>query len=173
MFFKVYGPLKLNLPPDSKLITKETLTSLIAEVEETEEGLSKACGCYVFGVRASKGIVPWYVGQTNKELVKEALNSTNMGHYNRVMEKKTGTPVLFLVPKFTPTGRFGRSTSKPSKAITFLEEWLIANALKKNQKLINSKKTFFIKNVHVTGILNATHGTATVSSSKLKKTLGL
>ena len=185
MKFDIYGPFKIELSKQTNLITNESLARLISDVEEDEDGLSDACGCYVFGVRTSKGIVPWYVGQANKSpLAKEALNSTNREKYNSVMFKKsgaksmskrTGTPVLFLLPKLTPQGRFAKRTSKENglEIINFLEEWLIASALQKNPKMINNKNTLFLRNMHVTGLFNAAHGEATKPSSTLKKTLGL
>ena len=176
MIFDVYGPFELHRPHGDIRIIQETLTRLIAEAEEAKEGLSTAPGCYVFGIRASGGIVPWYVGQTNSELVKEALNPANREKYTtEIRKKRKGTPVLFLLPRLTPTGRFGRPTAKSSESdpVRFLEKWLIASALQKNPEMINDKNTFFCRNVHVTGIFNPTHGGATAASRKLKKTLGL
>ena len=185
MKFHVYGPFTLKPSKSTNLITNESLVSLIGDVEETEEGLSDACGCYVFGVKASKGIVPWYVGQANKTaLVKEALNSTNREKYNSVMTKsdgptamakRHGTPILFLLPNLTPQGRFAKKTSKSNglESINFLEEWLIASALQKNPEMINDKKTYFLRNICVTGLFNGERGKATKSSSELKRALGL
>lgn len=177
MIFDIYGPFKLERFGVKKLITNDTLTRLIGAVDETKNGLSEACGCYVFGVRAGKGIKPWYVGQANRTtLVKEALNSSNREKYNKILDERRGTPVLFLLPKMTPEhNRFAKPTSKNDglKSIHFLEEWLIASALQKNPDMVNEKKTLFLRELRVKGIFNARHGDATTPSTTLKKSLGV
>ena len=177
MIFDVYGPFTLKRFGIKKLITNETLDSLISTIEKTQSGLSGACGCYVFGIRAGKGIKPWYVGQANKTtLVKEALNSSNREKYNKLLDDRSGTPVLFLLPRMTPEqNRFAKPTSKEVglKSIHFLEEWLIASALQRNPELVNDKKTFFLRELSVKGIFNARHGEATTPSTALKKLLGV
>ena len=180
MHFQVQGPFKLKRFGDRKLITKETLTCLIEDAEKAKKGLSNSCGCYVFAIRAAKGIVPWYVGQANRTtLLKEALNASNREKYNTVFDKqaiKNGTPVLFLLPKVTTTGNhFAKPTNASSgyASVNFLEDWLIACALQKNSKMINNKKTFFLRKLHITGLFNANHGEATTPSSALRRTLGL
>jgi len=185
MKFNVYGPFTLKLSKRTNLITKESMASLISDVEAVEEGLSEACGCYVFCVQA-RGIVPWYVGQANKSaLVTEALNASNREKYNEVMfkrdgkmamSKRHGTPMLFLLPKLTPSGKsFAKSANSSNgiKSIDFLEEWLIANSLQKNPEMKNNKKTYLLRNIHVKGIFNANQGEATNPSTKLKNALGL
>ena len=52
-------------------------------------------------------------------------------------------------------------------SIKFLEKWLIAEALKKNNGLLNSKNTKFVRELHVRVIFNATQGEATKPSTEL------
>jgi hypothetical protein len=117
-----------------------------------------------------------YVGQACKSfLVKEALNASNRGKYNEVLSEKNGRPFLFFVPMRTPTGRLRRSKTGAGRLATidFLEEWLIATALRKNPNLMNNRKTRFLRSVHVTGVFNAKHGEATKAAQLLRKGLGL
>ena len=86
MNFDVAGPFKLKRYGQKKILTDETVDHLLPRLEEWEEGLSEACGCYLFAVRAGKGFKPYYVGQACKRAISdEALNSTNLMKYNKVL----------------------------------------------------------------------------------------
>ncbi len=84
-----------------------------------------------------------------------------------------GTPMIFAIPAITTTK--GAFRKKPEAgwlpAFDFLERWLIAEALSKNPNLVNTKLTHFLKNVHVTGLFNATKGEATSDSRSLARAL--
>lgn len=136
--------------------------------------LADACGCCVFAIRASHGFTPWYVGQSQKQtIIGEAMNASNIVKYNDVLNGKQGTPVLFLLPLQTPTGRFVKQPDGSLESVEFLERWLIAAALEKNSELINNRETKFLREIHVTGILNARQGEAHPASRALRQTLGL
>ncbi|WP_289022836.1 hypothetical protein [Desulfobacter postgatei] len=168
MNFDVAGPFEIIRYGKKKNITKESLGHLKLEMENWEKGLSDSCGCYIFSKRAGGGITPWYVGQACRlPMFKESLNADNITKYNKVLDEK-GTPLLFVIPARTPSGKFRkRPSSKGLLSITFLERWLIATALYKNPDLINNKETWFLKNLHVTGVFNATHGESTSASKDL------
>jgi len=92
-----------------RLITAESRNALYDSVTAEDAGLADACGCYVFAIRASHGFTPWYVGQSQKQtIIGEAMNAANIVKYNDVLNGKQGTPVLFLLPLQTPTGRFAK-----------------------------------------------------------------
>jgi hypothetical protein len=104
-------------------------------------------------------------------MFRKALNADNITKYNKVLDEK-GTPLLFVIPARTPTGKLRkRPASKGLASITFLERWLIATALEKNPGLINNRETRFLRGLHVTGIFNATQGESTSSSQELSKAL--
>ena len=89
MNFDVVGPFLITRHGPKKLIDKQSFFDLRDRVEEVREGLSKACGCYVFAIRAGKGFTPLYVGQAcARPLVAEALNPSNISKYNGVFQKK-------------------------------------------------------------------------------------
>lgn len=173
MDFDVIGPIKLSRHGKKRLITRDSLTELVADLEILEDGLSEACGCYVFAKQAGKGLTPWYVGQACKlPIAAEALNASNREKYNTVLDAK-GSPVLFLLPLRTPSGKLRKRPSGNGRlhALNFLEKWLIAAALERNPKLKNNKETAFLRKIHVTGILNARKGGSTKDSRELSRTL--
>jgi hypothetical protein len=172
MRFDVAGPFEITRHGTKKNITKESLKDLAQQLEAWEEGLSEACGCYVFAKRAGGGIIPWYVGPAcRRPMLKEALNSDNITKYNDVLDEK-GTPLLFVIPARTPTKKLRkRPESKGLPSITFLERWLIATALDKNPDLINNMETRFLRGLHVVGIFNAKKGESTTASQDLSKAL--
>jgi hypothetical protein len=99
------------------------------------------------------------------------LNAPNINKYNDALPKK-GNPVIFLLPMVTPKRKLRKRPNKPLRTIDFLEEWLIATCLVKNPDLINNRKTKILKNIHVTGILNAKRGSGkNGASSALKRAI--
>lgn len=174
MIFDVAGPFEIDRQGKKKNITKESINLLRDKLEDWQEGLSHACGCYVFAKRAGKGITPWYIGQACKSpMLWEAMNSDNITKYNHVLDDDKGTPLLFVIPAKTPGGKLRkRPTNGKLASLSFLERWLIAEAIQKNPNLINTKETSFLRELHVVGIFNAKKGEATASSRELSKTLG-
>lgn len=174
MRFDVVGPFDIGRYTKKKIITKDSIAELRTLLEEREPGLSDACGCYVFAKRAGKGCTPYYVGQAcRSSILMEAMNPSNREKYNRIIADEKGSPVLFLLPMRTPTGKFRKRPSGNGglPSLDFLEKWIIANAIEKNPSLINNKETWFLRNLHVTGIFNAGKGDSTKDSQLLKKTL--
>jgi hypothetical protein len=105
-------------------------------------------------------------------MLKEALNSDNLAKYNRVIDDDKGTPLLFVIPARTPTGKLRKRPENGGlRSLIFLERWLIAAAIGKNPKLINDKETMFLRDLHVVGIFNSKHGESTAASQELSKAL--
>jgi hypothetical protein len=143
-------------------------------LEEYDEGLSDACGCYVFATRAGRGYTPHYIGQASKRsIADEALNPSNREKYNLVLGLGRGKPMLFILPMLTPQGRYRRRRQVNSKLpeMNFLERWLITTAIQKNADLVNNKETRFLRRIHVTGLLNSKRGESTTPSRLLSKAL--
>jgi hypothetical protein len=174
MNFDVAGPFEVSRHGPKALITKQSEADLKLQLEEWAGGLSEACGCYVFALRAGKGYTPHYVGQACKNsLLKESLNATNVVAYNEILGESKGTPVLFLIPLLTPNGKFRKQTTgeRAIPEVDFLEHWLIAEALRKNDGLKNNKETRFLRKIHVVGIFNSRQGEATLASRELKEAI--
>jgi hypothetical protein len=170
--FDVVGPFVITRHGPNNLIDTQSYFDLRQEADDKWEGLSSACGCYVFAIRAGKGFTPFYVGQAcATRLVAEAMNASNCLKYNRVLPKR-GKPVIFLLPMMTTTGRL-RKRPKSGKllSVDFLEKWLIATCLVKNPHLLNNMQTRLLKKLHVTGVLNAKQGASNGASSAFKRAI--
>jgi hypothetical protein len=171
MNFDVAGPFELTRHGKKKIITEQSMADLRPRLETYEAGLSGACGCYVFAIRAGKGYTPYYVGQACKRSIfREALNPSNRERYNKVCSESMGMPVMFLLPKRTPKGRY-KKKGRASATINFLERWLIAAAIEKNPGLINTKESRFLRKISIVGIFNAKKGKPPKASQQLRKTL--
>ena len=169
--FDIAGPFDIEREKfkNGRLITKGSIDELWDELDDWHDGLAGAVGCYVFGIRAAKGIIPYYAGQALKRpILDEAFNASNILKYNEALaDKKAGTPVLFVLPWLTTGGKYRKPSSVESHpTLDFLEDWLIGAALQRNKNLINNKKTKFLRDVHVTGSFNATKGEHTTDSSQ-------
>ena len=173
MHFDIAGPFEISRHGRKKNITKNSIAGLRERLEECEKGLSESCGCYIFAKRAGGGVIPWYVGKAcRRSMLKEALNAENIIKYNKVLDDDRGTPLIFVIPARTPTGKLRkRPKSGGLESLTFLERWLIAAGIERNSDLINNKETKFLRNLHVVGIFNARHGESTVASQELRRAL--
>ena len=161
MDFDIAGPFALSRHGQKQMITKLSLRDLKTELDDWEEGLSDACGCYVFAIRAGRGYTPYYVGQASKRAVAdEALNPSNREKYNEVLGHGRGRPMLFILPMRTPRGKFRRKRQADGKtpAMNFLERWLITTAIQRNREIVNNKETKFLRGIHVVGLLNSKRG---------------
>jgi hypothetical protein len=173
MIFDVCGPYEIPRFGPKGLVNRESREALLETIAVDDDGLPDACGCYVFAIRAGQGYTPWYVGQSQQQsIIREAMNSDNLVKYNEVLNGRKGTPILFLIPLQTPTGRYAKQPDGSLPAVDFLERWLIAASLEKNPDLINNRETRFLREIHVKGILNATQGEAHSASRALRQTLG-
>lgn len=129
--------------------------------------LRKKIGCYVFGIRASKGIRPVYVGKTWRAFEKEAFGPYQINQYNaELAEIAKGAPVMFFVEY--PAGK--GATNK--KMIRDIEQFLIQVAVAKNPNLRNVQNSG-PKKWGITGILRTGKGTSSKSSQKFKKALSI
>ncbi len=89
-------------------------------------------GCYVFGIRAGKGVTPYYVGKATKSFKQEIFTSGKLIKYNKALiEATVGTPVMFLIIYPSKKGK----VNKPH--IEQLEKYLIQLGISKNRDLAN------------------------------------
>lgn len=172
MNFDVLGPYPLSRHTPKNIVTDQTLKDLKHELDAKKPGLSDACGCYVFAIRAGKGYTPYYVGQACKSsILKESLNPANREKYNKVIAEYRGMPVLFFLPMKTPKGAYRKRPDGSLPTLDFMERWLIAEAIQKNGDLINNKETRFLRNIHIPGLFNARQGDNTAASRELRRAL--
>lgn len=144
--------------------------------EEAQQTASKAGimdlhlakGVYVFGLRAGRGILPYYVGQASKsDFSTEPFNSSKIVHYNRCIGDRKGTPVMFFVvspSKKGPTNKF---------VITAAEKVLIETAFLRNPDGLINKQHAKVKKWGIAGVIRSSKGKRSSASRRFGKMIGL
>ncbi|WP_461284615.1 hypothetical protein [Acidiferrobacter sp.] len=171
--YKVYGPFVLRRNGQGYLDFSAPFRKRFwSGVSDAMEGLSTACGCYVFRI----GTKPWYVGLASAQTFRnECLSPTKKAAYLEADNQADhyGTASLILLAKRTPGGSFANPSQHPQKDITLLEELLIGQALRRNSGLINVAKTALLKNMRVPGLINTGPGEgAALAVQALRRTMG-
>ncbi len=151
--------------------SKDARNNFWEDVERARAGLRSGAGCYLFAVRAGKGITPWYVGQSKGAFEKECFASHKQSIYRDVMDDTArGTPILFLITRVTPTGKLSKSVQK--NEADFVERKLIHDATNANSELKNIHNAKFVRNVEIPGVLNSPQGKPSDAVKSLKVALG-
>jgi hypothetical protein len=174
MNFFPYSP--FVIPKEKGLIAndKQSLSDFWSMVDSAEEGLSNAIGVYIFGIRAAKGVVPWYVGKAEKQgFIKECFQHHKLTHYDRSIVNRRGTPTLTLIPKLTAADYFAKSNGGHQADISTLEQMLIGTCLRRNPDLMNARDTKLYKEMVVPGYLNSPKGRNPKNVVDFKKLLGI
>ena len=156
------------------MVDRDNIGDFWQRVDEYCPGLSDAVGCYIFGIRAGRGVRPWYVGKTERaSFRKEVFTPHKLVLYGEALnEVRKGTAMLYFIAKSTPTGKFRRPTSGNVPAIGALEELLIGTALQKNPNLLNKRTTKHLREIEVPGYMNEKRGPRTKSAKALADVLG-
>lgn len=154
---------------------KESMSMFWMSVDaQLEDGLSSAIGCYIFSVRAGRGILPWYVGLAEKQSFrKECFTNHKLVHYNHVLASQRGTPMMTFLPKYTPGQKLLNPTGNEHRDIRFLERMLISNCLQRNSCVLNARDTKLLREMVVPGLLNTPKGMAYTSVSAFKALIGV
>jgi len=173
--FEPFGPFKM--PVDGVAIdSSREKEKRFWELVETEcDGLPDAVGCYIFAIRAGKGVRPWYVGMTEKaSFRKECWQPHKLLQYVGALQKrKKGTPVLYLLAKQTPSGRLTKPSKRRLGAVHALEQLLINTCILRNSKLLNKKTTKHFRGIEVPGYMNESPGARTRHARRLANVLGV
>lgn len=130
--FRVEGPFKIPVMKGAagRVIDKEARNLFW----EQNANLGAELGCYVFGIRAGKGIVPVYVGQAKRTFAQECLADQKLMHYNTELARRHGTPVLFFV------ALDGGTSGALETCLDHVEHFLIQLAVERNPHLANVQK---------------------------------
>jgi hypothetical protein len=132
--FEIVGPREVPIYQGKagRTITDEN----VSQFWKRNEDLSKRRGCYVFGIRAGKGLTPAYVGRATRSFKQEAFAHHKLTRYQQFLaDYQKGTPVLFFVAAPKKKGA-------PNAAhIKGLEDFLIQTGLVANPDLLNVKGT--------------------------------
>jgi hypothetical protein len=163
--FSVEGPFKV--PTYQGKAAKIVDSEAISAFWESVGVVAKRRGCYLFAVRAGKGIRPVYVGKATKTFKQEVFTPHKLEKYQRCLaDFKKGTPVLFFLP--APSGK-----GKPNlKAIGELEDYLIQTAVSKNPALLNVRGTER-ENWGIAGVLRGGVGKPSLAAKHFKTAIGL
>jgi hypothetical protein len=98
--------------------------------------LAKKRGCYVFGIRAGKGLTPGYVGRATKSFKQEVFAHHKLTRYQQFLaDYQKGTPVIFFLVVPTKKGALNASHLRD------LEIFLIQTGLAANADLLNIRGT--------------------------------
>ena len=168
MIYEILGPFEIPRDETTGLTDDKEVKNFWRERGDC----ATACGCYLFAIKASKGIKPWYVGVANKlTFSQEALTKPKLKIYDNVISIRKGKPLLFLIARKTNTGKFAKSPKNKIKEIDYLETILIGAALDKNKDLLNIQKTKRLKNLIVPGLINTSRGKRSVAVKEFVKAI--
>lgn len=176
----------MNFYPHSPVIIPRQETGLIAADKyslssfwdqfdaDSADNLSGSIGCYIFSIRAGRGILPWYVGLAEKQSFrKECFAPHKIDHYNNaIARRRKGTPMLTLVAKYTPGSKLMSPNGGEHRDIQHLETMLIATCLNRNPELLNLRDTKLFREMVVPGLLNGGKGNPSASVVAFKELIG-
>jgi len=161
MHFDMYGPFDLSRENGTVPARQPAMWAAVREASclygDEEAELERAIGCYAFGLRNGDSIMPWYVGMTIAAggFRREVLQSHKRQHYDHVISRKRGTPILFLMPLLTQERRFSRDRGTSKPLIEWVEKMLFGMALKRNPDCRNQRDTKYLRDVVVNGLFNS------------------
>jgi len=156
MNYSICGPqeiLRKNRLIDN---SNEAKSEYWKKIEKCEEGLSDACGCYVFSLQNK----PWYIGMASKQsYAQECFTHHKINLYNQALSQyKRAVPVLYFLAKMTPSGNFSQPSINGHYDIEFLEKMLIGMGINRNSDLMNIKGTKLLRELNIPGIINTKKG---------------
>ena len=161
--YEIHGPFKVP-------IEKKHAGRKIGDPErfwERADHMRKKKGIYVFGMRAGKGIVPYYVGKTIKGFEKEIFHFHKLDKYNEaLLEYRRGKPVLFFIARPIKRGQIKK------KEVGKIEDFLIQVGVARNRDLLNVKGTKQPK-WSIAGVIRANQGQPTTAAKKFKAMMNL
>jgi len=163
--FKVQGPFKVffSREPGGRTITDRDIQVFWEKNPELED----CCGCYVFGIRVGKGLIPTYVGKATKGFKKEVFDFHKLTRYQRTLAKYwRGTPILFFVVPSVKRGLPNRTH------IAALEKFLIHTGQAANPGLLNIKGTK-ADEWGIAGVLRGGKGKAAHSALSFRRLMKL
>jgi len=170
--FVPFGPFRLPRI-NQKKIDATARARFWRRIDARHPGLSKAVGCYVFAIIASKGTLPWYIGRTTTaSFARETWSARRLAQYQNILRRRRqGTPVLLLVAKRSPGGGFAKPSQSGQAAIDLLRDLVLESALLRNRKLHNRRDTRHLQGISMSGFINAKPGRPTDAARRLAQVL--
>lgn len=160
--FEVAGP--YVVPTSKHRAGKVIEPADIQEFWQDKEDLAEMIGCYVFGIRAGRGMTAWYVGKTINGFRTETFAYHKRTHYQRVLASyRSGTPILFFVHST-------KQNDRVREAIDQVEASLIHHASECNCQLLNLRRR---RSWLIRGVAGAGMGRPSEASKDFARMLGL
>ena len=155
MDFYVYRP--FEMVRDGTAISRDRIVKreFWKMVDEEDDGLSCACGCYIFIIRKKA----WYIGMAEAQPFRtEIFQHHKLVLYSEALREVNGPAKFVFLAKLTQSGeRFARPR-KGQRDIQTLEKLMIGAALGHNPMLRNFKDTKLLREMHVPGLLQTGRG---------------
>ncbi|MCZ6653866.1 MAG: hypothetical protein O7D91_12670 [Planctomycetota bacterium] len=127
----------------------------------------KRVGCYIFGMRAGRGMTPAYVGKATKGFGQECFTPHKLEKYNQcLVDYERGTPILFFLEL---PNRRGATNVKHVKE---LESFLVQIGVASNVDLLNVQGTR-VAEWSITGVLRGGSGVPSRAAKEFKKLMNL
>lgn len=173
MQYLVRGPFKINKKQNGRLdLEKGPKKTFWDNVSSNDSRIRKACGCYLFAIKASKGYKPWYVGSAHKQnFERECFAAHKINIYNEAIAKRKGTAIIFFISKMTHGGKFSKISKNHQPDIEFIETLLIGACIKKNASLLNVQKTKHLREISIPGFINCPKGNPGNGGKHLRNTI--
>lgn len=162
--YSVNGPYLVEF---HKKGNKKYIKNQTADFWKKLGSLPTSKGCYVFGIRSAKGIVPFYVGKATKTFKQEAFTPHKLNLYNiALLDYDKGNPVIFFLAHPKDKGKVN------AKEIKEIEKYFIQVALLKNDELLNIASTKR-PTWAISGIIRSGQRRPKTEESKFKKMMGI
>jgi len=170
MRYYVYGP--YEMARDGRAVSRQRQDKKVfwEVVDVDDQGLSDACGCYVFLIRG----VAWYVGLAAAQSFRqEIFQHHKLLLYGEALQLVNGRAQFIFIAKVTPSDRFAKPSENGHRDIRWLEKLLIGSAISRNRRLRNIKDTKLLREMHIPGIINSGKGEGRATSVQcLRRAVG-
>lgn len=161
-----------DIPVEKGKIKKINKSDFWNQTNVVNSGVKSAKGIYIFGIKYGNSYKPYYVGKTNRDFGSEATFSEKLRKYEHCINDVNGSPfIVFIAAKTTKNNGFSKKNN--DKLMCWLEDFFILMAYQRNENLINSAKTKFLREVSISGLLHPGLGACNKDSRILKKMLNL
>lgn len=165
--FTCHGPYKISVEVGAggKSITDDK--GKIAAFWESTNGLETRRGCYVFGIKTGRNVIPYYIGKATEGFGQEIFTNDKRTKYQKALNiYLKGAPAFFFLPLARAKGPANR------RHIKELEIWLIHQGAVANPNLLN-KHYNTTANWQISGILRSPTKKPTNGAKLLRQSLKL
>lgn len=163
--FSIKGPLSVPMYKGraARTITNQNVKEFWAKHPE----FTRRRGCYVFGVRAGKGITPAYVGMAARGFKSEVFAPHKLAKYQQFLaDYVKGTPIVFFLVVPQQKGTTNVSHVKD------LERFLIEVGVATNPDLLNKRGTKAAE-WSIVGLLRSGQGKPSAAATKFRRMMGI